>query len=105
MNIKKFNEFISEKKKACWKGYKQVGMKNKDGKEVPNCVPDPDDKIEDQKQNENKEFVLKMTKDGDHVTINCKDKDHCDRVLKRYKKRGYKQVDYVEEDKPDTLPF
>jgi len=24
----------------CWTGYKQVGMKNKDGKEVPNCVPE-----------------------------------------------------------------
>ena len=24
----------------CWDGYKQVGMKMKDGKEVPNCVPD-----------------------------------------------------------------
>lgn len=24
---------------ACWKGYKQVGMKEKDGKQVPNCVP------------------------------------------------------------------
>jgi len=24
----------------CWEGYKQVGMKEKDGKEVPNCVPD-----------------------------------------------------------------
>lgn len=23
----------------CWKNYKQVGMKMKDGKEVPNCVP------------------------------------------------------------------
>ena len=23
----------------CWDGYKQVGMKNKNGKEVPNCVP------------------------------------------------------------------
>lgn len=23
----------------CWKGYKQVGMKEKNGKEVPNCVP------------------------------------------------------------------
>jgi hypothetical protein len=23
----------------CWKGYKQLGMKKKDGKEVPNCVP------------------------------------------------------------------
>ncbi len=23
----------------CWKDYKQVGMKKKNGKEVPNCVP------------------------------------------------------------------
>ena len=25
--------------KACWSGYKQVGMKNKNGRQVPNCVP------------------------------------------------------------------
>jgi len=24
----------------CWEGYQQIGMKDKDGKEVPNCVPD-----------------------------------------------------------------
>lgn len=24
----------------CWKGYKQVGMKDKGGKQVPNCVPE-----------------------------------------------------------------
>ena len=24
---------------ACWKNYKQIGMKTKNGKEVPNCVP------------------------------------------------------------------
>ena len=24
----------------CWKGYEQVGMKKKGGKEVPNCVPE-----------------------------------------------------------------
>ena len=25
---------------ACWTGYKQVGMKKKNGKNVPNCVPE-----------------------------------------------------------------
>jgi len=25
--------------KPCWKGYEQVGTKQKNGKEVPNCVP------------------------------------------------------------------
>jgi len=26
-------------KGACWKGYEAIGMKNKNGKKVPNCVP------------------------------------------------------------------
>ena len=26
--------------KVCWDGYKQVGMKKKNGKQVPNCVPE-----------------------------------------------------------------
>lgn len=27
-------------KDACWKGYEAIGMKAKDGKKVPNCVPE-----------------------------------------------------------------
>lgn len=30
----------------CWKGYEQVGMKKKGGKEVPNCVPESSDHSE-----------------------------------------------------------
>ena len=30
---------IGEDKDPCWKDYKQVGMKKKGGKKVPNCVP------------------------------------------------------------------
>ena len=30
---------IEEKEGPCWKGYEMVGMKMKDGREVPNCVP------------------------------------------------------------------
>ena len=26
-------------KDPCWKNYEQVGMKKKEGKTVPNCVP------------------------------------------------------------------
>ena len=29
-----------EVEEACWDGYKQVGMKKKNGKNVPNCVPE-----------------------------------------------------------------
>lgn len=34
------SDSISEKKSddPCWKGYEQIGMKTKNGKEVPNCV-------------------------------------------------------------------
>jgi hypothetical protein len=35
----KKNESINEAG-PCWKGYKQIGMKSKDGREVPNCVPE-----------------------------------------------------------------
>tara|TARA_Y100000590_G_C15068049_1_gene768941 strand:+ start:50 stop:463 length:414 start_codon:yes stop_codon:yes gene_type:complete len=28
------------KEDPCWKGYKQIGMKDKDGRKVPNCVPE-----------------------------------------------------------------
>ena len=41
-----FKNYILEVKKAtgdlkdaCWKGYTAVGMKMKNGKKVPNCVP------------------------------------------------------------------
>jgi hypothetical protein len=35
---------MAAKKKAptpCWKNYEMVGMKEKGGKKVPNCVPKP----------------------------------------------------------------
>lgn len=34
--MKTFKEHITE---ACWKNYKQEGMKKKGSKMVPNCVP------------------------------------------------------------------
>lgn len=40
-NVPKNNLFQpgTEITEACWKGYRQVGMKEKNGKTVPNCVP------------------------------------------------------------------
>src|SRR6056300_1445326 len=37
---KMFGELRKDLQDACWKGYKQVGMKDKNGKQVPNCVPE-----------------------------------------------------------------
>lgn len=39
--MKSFSTFVEEKDQdgnPCWKGYKMVGTKKKNGKEVPNCV-------------------------------------------------------------------
>jgi hypothetical protein len=38
-NLDKLKFEIVKEASPCWKGYKQVGMKDKNGKEVPNCVP------------------------------------------------------------------
>lgn len=36
-----FKQYLEEvKKDPCWKGYQMVGMKDKNGKKVPNCVPE-----------------------------------------------------------------
>src|SRR6056300_33313 len=37
---KMFGEFKRDLQDACWTGYKQVGMKKKGNKQVPNCVPE-----------------------------------------------------------------
>jgi hypothetical protein len=41
-NYKKQNiskESVVKEESPCWKGYQQIGMKDKGGKQVPNCVP------------------------------------------------------------------
>jgi hypothetical protein len=42
--------------KACWSGYKQVGMKEKNGRMVPNCVP-----VEKSYDKEDKEEPIKKS--------------------------------------------
>ena len=41
-----FKEYIIESEDPCWKGYHQLGTKKKNGKEVPNCIPE-EDKLEE----------------------------------------------------------
>ena len=38
--IKKEKEGTNVQVEACWSGYKQVGMKKKGNRQVPNCVPE-----------------------------------------------------------------
>ena len=43
--LRKWLDDIEKIEEACWDGYKQVGMKDKNGKKVPNCVPEDKTKI------------------------------------------------------------
>lgn len=42
-----FKSFLEEAKDPCWKGYKQLGVKDKNGKKVPNCIPVSEDEEAD----------------------------------------------------------
>lgn len=39
---------VSQDKDPCWEGYEQIGMKDKDGKQVPNCVAQDDSKFKEE---------------------------------------------------------
>lgn len=50
-------KYVQEDKGPCWPGYKQVGTKMKNGKEVPNCVP-----IDEYNEKVNLQKALKKVK-------------------------------------------
>ena len=77
----RLREIIREElTEACWKGYKQVGMKEKDGKQVPNCVP-----IKEGKLKEGKFYAWIPGKRG-KLVVNAKDlSDAKKQVVSKYK--------------------
>ena len=44
-SCRKKTDEAKKDKDPCWDGYEQVGMKEKDGKEVPNCVPKQNESV------------------------------------------------------------
>ena len=56
---KMFGELRKELQDACWTGYKQVGLKKKGDKMVPNCVPEGTESIPD--ANDVKEWATSDT--------------------------------------------
>lgn len=57
---------LLQQNEACWTGYKQVGMKKKNGKEVPNCVPEENELEETPANNVGSGNIAGM--DGGHVS-------------------------------------
>jgi len=61
---------VEQIEEACWVGYKQVGMKKKGNKEVPNCVPEETDlnewgEIEEESEYQGRKVTLNKPTSGD----------------------------------------
>ena len=49
---------------ACWDGYRQAGMKNKGGRQVPNCVPVSEVELEENLRDWFKDKGVRFGPDG-----------------------------------------
>jgi hypothetical protein len=74
-----FDEDVNEDG-PCWDGYKQVGTKMKNGKEVPNCVPIKESKVEESA------LVMADMDIVDTILKKIKDDIFSDRAKKRFEK-------------------
>lgn len=112
----KRDDDIKNEEKPCWKNYKQIGVKEKDGKKVPNCVPGGEQIEENSKVVQRRRFLGSMlgkkfnngslntlnrpTPDTniDHIKLGSDGKVHRSN-LNFYKKDSY--VDYYDHNTGD----
>ena len=51
-------------------------------------------------------LILTMKeKQGGIVILNCKDQTHFDKLLLRFKRKGFKQIENIKETITNSLPF
>jgi hypothetical protein len=117
--IKKYTNFILESSNPCWKGYKQIGMKDKNGKQVPNCVREdsqqellPGSSISEEKET-HKEFAQNRLAGATKISQAAKEKGgdalltyhHFHVKLPYYKKsvEGKLDMQEVKEEYDDLL--
>lgn len=58
-----FREYLKESEDPCWDGYRQLGMKKKGNKEVPNCIPEEEEI--DEATYQGREVALNKPSKGD----------------------------------------
>ena len=63
--MKTFRQFLEAKDDPCWDGYQQYGMKKKNGKQVPNCVPVKEESDLDEATYQGREVPLNKPMSGD----------------------------------------
>ena len=75
-------DFYNPVTEACWTGYKQVGMKDKGGKQVPNCVPE-----ETVKEDKKKTKKTDVEPENDAVEKNIKEEEDPNKLANELKQK------------------
>jgi len=77
-------------KDTCWKGYTAIGMKMKNGKKVPNCVP---------VKEENNPYVAVHAKKGKHETHGSTSYEAAQNAAKHWKMKNTSGISVYRADK------
>ena len=85
----------SEVDEVCWDGYKQVGMKKKGNKQVPNCVPEESklgegDPFGGSTKGKRKVVMVRHKTSGKELSVTANS-------VKKYEKMGYEVVNINKE--------
>lgn len=110
VNPKKNNMFQPNSndmlKESCWKGYKQVGMKYKGGKSVPNCVPiNENEKKPVQESEKNSIFVKNRIKLKLQESFNQEDMQNTETVEPVVKPQVQPKTQPTTKPNRKSLPF
>jgi hypothetical protein len=99
-----FKDYLEEKKKdPCWTGYEAIGMKEKNGKKVPNCVPVkesclcPHDPHGDYKAKSKALHDLSLNKDVDQKAVQQRKLD-LDKEYEKVKKEEFELAEAATAD-------
>jgi len=104
--MKKFRTLF-EKSDPCWKEYEMIGMKDKNGKKVPNCVPVKEDNLDEVSLGNYKEKATQQVKElkphakGEYGGIVKRAIERRSKGLKMAMKR--EEVEQIDELKDATL--
>ena len=91
-------ESLDEGKGPCWVGYKQVGMKNKGGKQVPNCVKEDEEIEEKAPPGAKAERMVKHIKKGYAKDGKLTDKERSIAFATAWKHHNKEKNEDIEQD-------
>jgi hypothetical protein len=97
--LEKVKEPTGGLKNACWKGYTAVGMKMKNGRKVPNCVPKEETEIEEARKGYGKGYKSPWDKIekakpgiGARIDAHAKELDDLDKKYKQTVDKDKKEI-------------